>query len=123
MKDLVPFIVQKKQLFNLGESPRLRKFLYRPNTYYTLPSRRTLCRATDDEYDSYFNLITAKLVKLDSKISLTVNGWSSRIMRGYFVITADWLTDDWELKSDILYYQRFSLHDKKNTGHHNRKHY
>lgn len=32
-------------------------------------------------------------VKITGKVALTADGWSSRRMRGYFVITIRWIDD------------------------------
>lgn len=41
------------------------------------------------------------------KISLTTDAWSSRVHRGYIVVTGHWVGIHWSLRSCILSFERF----------------
>lgn len=53
--------------------------------------------------------IEAELSKLlqeaPGKILFTFDGWTSAIMRAYIAITAHYINDDWELKSELLAFE------------------
>jgi hypothetical protein len=36
------------------------------------------------------------------KVSLTFDGWMSSTMKAYIMVTAHFVTDDWELKSELI---------------------
>ena len=44
------------------------------------------------------------LENVPGRVALTLDGWSSRVMRGYLVVTAHWIdtTDSWKLRSCVL---------------------
>jgi hypothetical protein len=101
-KSLVEFIVYDKQTFSVGENDSFRKFVYSLNRFYKLPSRRTIVRAIDDVYKDTIVEFRRILESIPGRVALTCDGWSSRIMRGYFVVTLHWICNDWRLRSSVL---------------------
>src|SRR5690349_5995081 len=50
------------------------------------------------------------LENIPGRIALTLDGWSSRVVRGYLVVTAHWIDttkDSWTLRSCVLDFVHF----------------
>jgi hypothetical protein len=39
---------------------------------------------------------------LDSKVSITFDGWTAVVMVCYIAVTAHWINEDWELERSLL---------------------
>ena len=104
---LVQWIVDSKQSFSVVESPALARLFHILNSGYALPSRRTIGRCLEDQYDSTLSKMKLLLEKIPCKISLTIDAWSSRVYRGYLAVTVHWITNEWTLKSSLLDFSYF----------------
>ena len=60
-----------------------------------------------DEYDSALLAFRAIIESIPGRIALTLDGWSSRVMRGYMVVTMHWIDTEWNLRSAILEFKHF----------------
>jgi hypothetical protein len=107
MESLVDFIVDNKQPFNLVESASFRDFARKLNPHYKIPSRATIVRALPEFYDQVLGRFRSMIESIEGRVALTLDGWSSRVMRGYFVITMHWINDTWDLKSAVLEFKYF----------------
>ena len=58
-----------------------------------------LYRATHDEYVVMNERFSKKVQSVNGKVAITADGWSSRCMRGYFVMTLNWIYDTWQMKN------------------------
>jgi hypothetical protein len=91
--------------------------VYSLNRFYKLPSRRTIVRAIDDVYKEKIAEFMIILESIPGRVALTCDGWSSRIMRGYFVVTLHWICNDWRLRSSMLEFRYFpSPHNAVTTS-------
>lgn len=70
-------------------------------------SRRTIVQCIEDVHKQTMPEIKKVLQNITSGIALTCDGWSSRVYRGYFVFTAHWITEEFELKHIILEFVYF----------------
>ena len=98
LEALVDFIVDNKQPFSLVESKSFAAFLRTIDTRYELPSRRTFCRALTDIYGEAFVKLQAVLQGIPGRVALTIDSWSSRVLKGYFATTLHWIDETWQLR-------------------------
>jgi hypothetical protein len=50
-------------------------------------------------------------------VSLTFDGWTSKIMTSYLVITSHWLLSEWELRLELLSFSELEgSHSRENNG-------
>jgi len=50
-------------------------------------------------------------------VSLTFDGWTSKIMTAYLAVTGHWLTEDWKLHSELLSFSELEgSHSGENIG-------
>jgi hypothetical protein len=51
------------------------------------------------------------------RVSLTFDGWTSKIMTSYLAITGHWLSSEWELQSELLSFSELEgSHSGENIG-------
>jgi hypothetical protein len=90
---------------SVTDHPAFRELLkyQRPKTKESDIPHRT--KITDSVLERA-SLIEAELAKelerAPGRISLTFDGWSSSIMVAYIGVTAHYITDDWELRAELL---------------------
>ncbi|PTQ29570.1 hypothetical protein MARPO_0138s0010, partial [Marchantia polymorpha] len=94
---LVAFVVDHQQAFNLVENETFRSFCRRLNPHYSLPSRQTLTRSLSDHFERALLQFRSTIDSIKGAIALTLDCWSSRVMRGYMVITVHWIDEEWKL--------------------------
>lgn len=117
LKALVQFVAEAKQPFSIVDKKSFAQFCRALNPRYKLPSRPTLCRAIHDEYVLMHERFFQRVQSINSKVALTADGWSSRRMRGYFVITMHWIDEFWKLNKSILEFTYFpSPHTASTTS-------
>jgi hypothetical protein len=55
--------------------------------------------------------------KSPGRVSLTFDGWTSKIMTAYLAVMAHWLTEDWQLRSELLAFSELGgSHSGENIG-------
>jgi hypothetical protein len=91
-----------KQAFRLVESKSFEVFCKSMNKHFTLPSRRTLARATEDQYDFALVQFKKDIEEIPGRVAITLDGWSSVVMRGYLVITMHWVDSSWTLRNALF---------------------
>ena len=106
-QSLIQFVVDNKQSFSIVESSSFKTFVNRLNRWFRVPSRRTLCRGLADQYMEALRKFKSILEEIPGRVALTADGWSSRIMRGYFVITVHWIDKKWVLRHSVLEFKYF----------------
>ena len=106
-KSLVEFIVDNKQLIRLVESRSFAAFLKHCNRHYKLPSRQTIVRSIHDQYAEWLCNFLAMIEKIPGRVALTLDGWSSRVTKGYLVVTLHWIDNEWCLKNAVLEFKYF----------------
>lgn len=117
MKALVQYVADAKQPFAIVELKSFVHFCKTLNSRYTVPGRRTLCRAIHDEYLVMHESVLQRVQAINTKVALTADGWSPHRMRGYFVITMHWIDESWSLNKSILVFTYFpSPHTASTTS-------
>ena len=102
LRCLVEFVVDNKQPFQLVESKYFARFCMKMNGKFPLPSHRNFVRALHDEYSGALQRFLAQIERIPGRVALTLDGWSSRIMKGYMVVTLHWVDENWCLKNAVL---------------------
>ena len=70
---------------------------------YVPPSTRTILCRTVDYFSIAQPLLAQFFCNLDVRVSLTMDGWSNRNLRGLYVVTAHWIdTSSGQMKSLLL---------------------
>ncbi|CAH1954524.1 unnamed protein product [Acanthoscelides obtectus] len=101
-KLLVEYIAQKYLPFNFFEdaiSGKMYKFL---NPKATLPGRNQMKSLTLKTFAAAQQTIKSFMKTCNSKISFTIDGWSSFNMKGYYGITAHFFDKNWKLHCILL---------------------
>lgn len=88
---LVDWIVDDKQAFCVVENSKFQKFVSRLNNLYRLTSRCTVVRGLEDRYEVALRNFCNIFADIPGRVALICDGWSSRVMRGYFVMTLHWI--------------------------------
>lgn len=99
---LARFIVDAKFSFNLVENRAFQSYVSTLNKHVPSISRRSIVRVIEDEHAERRPMIQQVIRDIDSNIAITCDGWSSRVFRGYFTVTAHWITADFDLKEVVL---------------------
>ncbi len=68
-----------------------KKFIVSLTNRYEPPSTRTILRRIAKLYRILEPLLAAFLCSFDVAISLTLDGWSNRNLKGFYVVTAHWV--------------------------------
>jgi len=98
-KRLVECVVCNDLPFSLVENPRFRSLLP-PGT--TAPSADTVKRDIMKLYEEGVSRIADRLCSADSKISVTLDCWTSPCTDAFMGITAHSIDDHWTLQSSLL---------------------
>ena len=78
-------------------------------------SRRTIVRTIEEEYEAIMPLTKDELRNCSGRIAITCDGWSSRVMRGYFVTSVHWISNNFEMKHLVLDFLYFPAPHNKYT--------
>lgn len=93
--------------------------MLRPSVTNALMSRRTLVRRLNSMFEKYLYLNKRSLQENKSKISLTIDAWTSKAMQSFLGVTAHYIDDSWSLKSTILDFKKvIGKHSGKNMAEH-----
>ncbi|KAE8219078.1 hypothetical protein CF319_g7159 [Tilletia indica] len=104
---LLVWIANDQQAFLAVEHPAFIAFCRALNPQVVLPSADTIYRRLMARYDLHFSKVKKMFAKLDSKISLTTDGWTAPNGEPYLSITAHWITPEWEHQSCLLAFLPF----------------
>lgn len=96
----------KKSLQVVGKAA-CRNLMRAVNRFYNVPSSRSVVRSIHDLYQNRPKEIQALLEDISEKVALTADGWSSRVMRGYFVLSLHSIGFKWKLRSYVLEFRYF----------------
>lgn len=105
-KSLISFFIHSMPPFSLVDQPAFRK-MFELIDNVSVPSRMTIQRRIADLTEDKKAEMKSMLKKTRGKVSLTADAWSSKIYRGYMVVTAHWIDESWSLKSAVLEFSRF----------------
>ena len=90
----VYFVFDNEQALSVVESPSFATFCNSMNRYYQLPSRQPLVRALHDDYTAFLLKFRKLIEQISGRAAMIADGWSSRVMRGYFMVTIHRIDSD-----------------------------
>jgi hypothetical protein len=102
MKRLVRLIVRGDQPFTLVEDEDFRALLQLLKYDIAVPSASTIRREIDKVYGVEIARVADQLRHVDSKISLTLDCWTSPNTKAFLGITAHYIDDAWVSHSLVL---------------------
>ena len=104
----VPAVINPVLPFSIVENEEFIEFVKLLQPRYVPPSCQTIQRRILNEYANFKDRLRNQIfAKIELKISITVDGWYSRMYRSYFVITAHWIDGSWKMQSILLDFIRF----------------
>lgn len=89
------------------ESPEFQPIMNFIDRDYSVPSQSTISRRLVSEYESRLIEIREEVRRINSRVSLTCDAWSSNIFKGYMAITMHWIDQQWNMRSLLLDFKRF----------------
>ncbi|KAJ1276488.1 hypothetical protein BS78_05G218300 [Paspalum vaginatum] len=113
--ELVKLVVAHALPFSIVEYPKFRSFVSRLNPLFTHISRTTIKSDFVSSYERCKEKLRAWLDQSSSRVSLTVDLWTSKQTLGYFCVTCHFITADWTIHKRVI---KFGLvktpHDGRN---------
>ena len=88
---VVDFVIGGGISFRAAGGTRFKELLQSLTNGYSPPSTRTILRRIVELYVIAKPLLAAFFSSLNAAISLTLNGWSNRNLKGFYVVTAHWI--------------------------------
>jgi len=88
---VVDYVVEGGITLRAVGGVRFKKFVVSLTNGYEPPSTRTILRRITELYNILEPLLAAFLCSLDVAISLMLDGWSNRNLKGFCVVTAHWV--------------------------------
>lgn len=100
---IVDYVIGGDISLRAAGEPRFQRLVTSLTNGYTPPSTRTILRRTVELFSIAQPLLGKFLCNLDAKVSLTMDGWSNRNLKGFYVVTAHWIeTSSGKMKSLLL---------------------
>jgi len=95
------FLVSGYHPFTTVEERGFKLFVetMRPDLY--IPSADTMTRAIAKEFNDVYSEVMGKLANVNSKVSLTLDCWTSDNRKSFMGVTAHWI-DNWSLSECLL---------------------
>lgn len=112
-KTLVIMVVLHELPLSIDEYDGFRKFVLSLNPSFHMISRRTLTNEIKKAFDGHKNALKELFGASKSRISLTMDMWTSNQTIGYMVITAHFINDCWKLEKRII---KFNALETPHTG-------
>ena len=88
---VVDYVVSGDISLRAAGEERFQSFVSTLTNGYTPPSTRTILRRTVELFSIAQPLLSKYLCQLDVCVSLTMDGWSNRSLKGFYVVTAHWV--------------------------------
>ena len=110
---LVQTIVKNYLPFQIVESSDFQKFLYKLNSTYKMPTRKTVSSTLLPQLYATIKERVKEEIKSTDSVCITTDGWSSRANESYLSVTAHYLDNKLELKSSLLECFKY---DEKHTA-------
>lgn len=101
------------QPFTTVEDDGFRLLIQTIRPDLSIPSADTMTRFIRNEYEAEYSEVKRKLAAIDSKISLTIDCWTSASMKSFLGITAHWVSN-WTMSECIIGFVDIS--DISHTG-------
>ena len=112
-KALVRMVVLHELPLSIVEYDGFRKFVSSLNPSFHMISRRTLKNEITKAFDDHKKAMKELFGASKSRISLTMDMWTSNQTIGYMVITAHFINDSWKLEKRII---KFNALETPHTG-------
>jgi hypothetical protein len=88
---VVDYVVNGDISLRAAGEERFRCFVRALTNGYSPPSTRTILRQTVELFSLAQPLLATYLCELDVSVSLTMDGWSNRNLKGFYIVTAHWV--------------------------------
>jgi len=88
---VVDYVIEGGVTLRMAGGVRFKKFVVSLINGYEPPSTRTILQRITELYRILEPLLAAFLCNLDVAISLTLDGWLNRNLKGFYVVTAHWV--------------------------------
>lgn len=99
---LLKWVICDQQPFNLMENQHFRELILELDNRYQLPSRQTISTQIVSIFTEKQTAVREMLQKMNQKVSLTVDMWSSCTNQAYLAVTIHWIDEDWRLRHFLL---------------------
>ena len=109
MKQIYRWIVSGSLPFSVIDNREFVRLLRLFDPTYVIPSRHTILRRIVAMPEERVVEIRRILASECASVSITADTWSSRVYKGYMVLTAHWINSEWEHKSTVLDLVRFAI--------------
>jgi hypothetical protein len=96
------FLIGGYHSFTTIEEHGFRLFIesIRPDLF--VPSADTITWAITKDFESVWSEVMTKLAGVGSKISLTLDCWTSDNKKSFMGVTAHWISDEWSMCECLL---------------------
>ncbi|KAL6606746.1 hypothetical protein ACP70R_042399 [Stipagrostis hirtigluma subsp. patula] len=112
-RELVRMIVLHELPFSIVEYDGFRRFVSSLNPMFEMISRRVIKEDCLKTFEDQKQVLRNVLESSSSRVSLTMDMWTSNQTLGYMCITCHYLDDDWKMSKRIL---KFSFVKTPHTG-------
>jgi hypothetical protein len=99
---LIRFIVNGNHAFNIVEEPDFKQLIAGLSPEIQLPSHQTIQREISSEFEENKSKLKSQLSKIDNKIAITTDVWTSMSERPYTSITAHYVNTNKNLSHILL---------------------
>ncbi|GBC26953.2 zinc finger BED domain-containing protein RICESLEEPER 2-like [Rhizophagus irregularis DAOM 181602=DAOM 197198] len=100
--DLVYWIISDEQPFTIVQNLLFQKMIIRLNSEVKIPSADTIHNDIIKIFKDEKEFIKKKLQEIPSKVSITLDAWTSKNQISFLGITIHWITNDWKLENTTL---------------------
>ncbi|CAB4442276.1 unnamed protein product [Rhizophagus irregularis] len=100
--DLVYWIIVDDQPFTVVQNTFFQKMITRLNPKAIIPSSDTIHNDIIKNFEDKKEFLKKKLQELSGKVSLTLDGWTSKNQISFLGITIHWIANDWKINSTVL---------------------
>jgi hypothetical protein len=85
---IIDYVIGGDISLRAAGEPRFQQLVSSLTDGYIPPSTRTILRRTVELFNIVQPLLAKFLCSLDVRVSLTMDGWSNRNLKGFYVVTA-----------------------------------
>ncbi len=115
---LVNFIIATNQPFNIVEQKTFQDYsnLLSQNSVKIPKCGKTIKSRIDERFIEEKEKLKNTFSNINSKISFTLDGWTSPNNLSLIAITAHWISDSWEMKNCLLAIRELQSHTGENIA-------
>lgn len=106
-ENLVKWVVDTVLPFSSFEQKSFTRMVQVLNPILTVPSRQKTQRLITAKQISLHERLRSYIISSAQSVSLPCDAWSSRVYKGYMVVTIHWIDQDWNMRNTILDFIRF----------------